>query len=233
MKRTYLRFCLHFSRTPVPASSDTIVLYTVFLARSLSPSSLSGYLNIVKQMHLEQGCPDPLDCYGLRAVKKGIHRQLGRPPKQKLPITPELLRKMHLHLDLQKSMDRAFWAACLVAFYAFLRKSTLLPKSGSTKDATKALCVKDISIQTDGTMLTLHVRHTKTIQFGQRNLVIPIAAVANSTLCPVKAVTNMLLDLRAVSLQGDQPLFSFMLPQGAIGFLTFTLFVKKLQNTLI
>jgi hypothetical protein len=55
-------------------------------------------------------------------------RLMGKPPKQKLPITVPIL------IDLVKSLsdhpsDLAFRTACLIAFFGFLRKSTLLPAS--------------------------------------------------------------------------------------------------------
>ena len=235
MKRAYLRFCLHFSQTPVPATKESIVLYTVFLARSLTPASIPGYLNIVKLMHLERGLPDPLDSWELQTVKKGIKCTLGRPPRQKLPLTPELLHRIHHHLNHQDSQDKAFGAACLIAFFAFLRKSTLLPKSVSQKDISKALCVKDLQILPSDSMLTLHIRHTKTIQFGQRNLEIPIAAIPNSVLCPVTAVTTMLSDITPGSISGDHPLFSFKSSNGdnPISCLTYSSFIRKLKSTLM
>lgn len=232
MKRAFLRFCLHFGCTPVPAAPQTIIYYTVFLARSLSPSSIPGYLNIIKLMHAEQGLPDPLDNWELHSVNKGINRCLGRPPKQKLPITVHILHKIYDHLDLSNSMQGAFWTASLVAFFAFLRKSTLLPKSSSPNDIVKSLCVKDLTLEPNGSLLMLHIRHTKTIQFGQRHLDLPISAASDSVLCPVNAVVRMLSHFTPGSLIGDHPLFSYKDSQGNTTFLTHLTFVKLLRALL-
>ena len=232
MRRAYLRFCLHFGRSPVPATKSTIIMYTVFLARSLATTSIPGYLNIIKLMHLDQGLPDPLDIWDLKAVKRGINRTLGRPPKQKLPITPDLLYRMYLQLDKDNPQHMAFWAACLVAFFAFLRKSTLLPKSASPTDISKALCLSDASIEPGDSVLHLTIRHTKTIQFGQRLLHLPVASVPDSVLCPVTAVAKMLAQIITHSVSGNHPLFVFIGSTGTLEYLTYSLFIKLLRSTL-
>ena len=122
MSLAYLRFCLYFGRTPVPADSMTIVVYAVFLTRSLKASSIPGYLNIIRLIHLDAGYSDPLiGNFNLSLVKRGIQRALGSPPCQKLPITPTILMRLKGYLNFNSPFDVVFWAACLVAFYAFLR----------------------------------------------------------------------------------------------------------------
>jgi hypothetical protein len=140
-------------------------------------------------MHLEAGYENPLLDWELGIVKRGIQRLRGSPPKQKLPITLHILSKVYAVLDKNNPKHTAFWAACLTAFYGFLRKSTLLPKS-HRKSPNSSLCVKDVSVQ--GNVVLLTVRHSKTIQFGQRVVTIPLAAVPGSPLCPVTAVCDML-----------------------------------------
>ncbi len=143
MQLAYLRFCAYFGLRSVPAAPTTVVLYVTFLVRTLKPSSLSGYLNIIRLMHAEVGLPNPLVNWELDMVRRGILRCLGQPPKQKLAITLKILQDMHSHLDMSASAMRAFWAACLVAFYAFLRKSSLLPKD--TKRDGHYLCLGDVA----------------------------------------------------------------------------------------
>ena len=43
--KKFLQFCIDYDCVPVPASQDTIVCYVAFLASSLNPSSIGGYLN--------------------------------------------------------------------------------------------------------------------------------------------------------------------------------------------
>ena len=106
------------SASPVPAQPRNIARYTAFLARSLLPTSIPCYLNIVRLIHLEAGYSNPLENnWFLSTVMRGIRRCRGTPPRQKLSITPEILRAIHASLDLDDSINVAFWAACLCAFY--------------------------------------------------------------------------------------------------------------------
>jgi hypothetical protein len=117
--RTYFRFCCFFGCTPVPAERETVCCYAAFLARSLSPSSIGGYLNILRVLHLDAGLPNPLENnWELALIRRGIERQKGVPPKQKLPITLAILREIFARLDhCSSSLDKSFWAACLIAFF--------------------------------------------------------------------------------------------------------------------
>ena len=77
---TYLRFCLHFHLDPIPASNSTLLAYIAFLARSLKPTSINNYLNIVCILHLDAGLDNPLkDNFAILNLKRGIARELGTP----------------------------------------------------------------------------------------------------------------------------------------------------------
>ena len=115
-----------------------LLQYAAFLARSLKPSSISSYLNIIGILHKEFGLPNPLlDNWPLKSLLTGIKRAIGMPPNQKLPITPSLLLRLHATLNFTKSFDSSFWAICLVAFYSLFHKSHLLPMSAQKFDSSK------------------------------------------------------------------------------------------------
>jgi hypothetical protein len=70
----FLRFCLHFALTPVPSQQETLRCYVAFLARSLNPSSIPGYLNVVRLLHLNAGLVNPLkDNLELLCSGEGLH----------------------------------------------------------------------------------------------------------------------------------------------------------------
>ena len=78
---------------------------------------------------MEAGLSNPLEQnWELLLLKRGVNRQKGKPPVQKLPLTLDILRKIFHLLDTRLPADAAFWVALLVGFYGFLRKSTLLPE---------------------------------------------------------------------------------------------------------
>ena len=231
MHNAYLRFCIYFGLRPVPASSQKVVAYTAFLARSLKPTSISAYLNYIRLLHLDNGFVNPLlNNFLLDSVKKGIKREKGLPSNQKLPITPSVLLDIYRQLDMKCNFDIAFWAACLVAFYSFLRKATLLPRN--IKDLQKALSINDLTFKDDIAVLT--VRQTKTIQFGQWILTIPLCSQKDSVLDPVKALLVMLKGVPPQHRDKDMqtPLFSFVDVMGNMSCLCYDTFVKCLKSSL-
>ena len=145
---TYLRFCYYMGYPPAPVDQSHLLQYAAFLARSLKPSSIRGYLNIIGILHKEFGFPNPLlDNWPLKSLLTGKNRALGSPPNQKEPITPAILLRLHSCPNFTSSFDASFWAICLVAFFGMFRKSHLLPKLASNfnpahqitrSDSTKA-----------------------------------------------------------------------------------------------
>jgi hypothetical protein len=45
----------------------------------------------------------------------------------------------------------------------------------------------------DSNFIIINISWSKTIQFGERNLVVPLINIPDSPLCPVKAYHNMFL----------------------------------------
>ena len=105
-------------------------------------------------------------------ILRGIQREHGQPTRQKLPITQQILRSIKTQLNLNLSADITFWAACLVAFFSFFRKSNLLPPSAAGFDKNCHLRRKDVILCSWGVVLV--VRWSKTIQFRQKRLLIPL-----------------------------------------------------------
>ena len=159
----------------------------------------------------------------LQNLKRGINRELGTPPKQALPITNEILLSIKCHLSPWISADIAFWAACLIGYYGFLRKSTLLSKT-LLKPEEKCLLRRDMTMPSND-LAVLYVRHTKTIQFGEKVLKIPFVACKNVELCPLQALKNLFI---VCSKNTNDPLFSYR--RGTeISWWTHQSFVKKLR----
>ena len=206
-KRSYLSFCLAMGYPPVPVSQVNLARYSAFLARRLSPNSINKYLNIIRILHLELGFPDPLkENWMLNTVLKGVARLKGLQIHRKLPISPSLLLGIRKRLNLGTLHDSVFWAICLVAFFAFFRKSNLLPPSNKTFDPTKHLCRRDITIFRGG--IQVQVRWSKTIQFAERLLYVPLPDLGNHPLCPVRAVLHAFAFTRGAPLRGS----AFVLP---------------------
>jgi len=110
-RNSSLRFCQHMGYPPVPAQPAHICQYAAFLARTLKATSIPNYLNIISILHKEFNLPNPLaNNWALQSLLTGIKRVKGQPPAQKLPITPDVLKKIYFQLNLRNSFDASFWA---------------------------------------------------------------------------------------------------------------------------
>ncbi len=139
-------------------------------------------------MHLEWDLPNPLQHnFRLSSLLRGARRHLGDYQRQKRPITPELMKVIYTQLNLTTPLDANVWAICLCMFYGLLRKASVLPNTPHDT-SNRALCRKDVRFHTWG--VTLIIRATKTIQFQERCLEIPLPRVTTAMWCPVSALLN-------------------------------------------
>ena len=219
----------------MPCTAHHLLRYVVFLARTLASSSIPCYLNIVRILHLQHGFPNPLEeplfKYQKTLLMRGIMRINSKAVSQKLPITPAILNLIFEQLDLTVSLDATFWAACLVAFFSFFRKSNLLVPSAAAFDPQKHLRRSDIHLFKWGIML--FVRWSKTIQYRNRTLLVPVPRVEHSKLCPLSAVVHA-FKLAGVlrSTEHDLgPAFTYQ-KNGALTPLTYSVFTHKLKLSL-
>ena len=127
--------------------------------------------------------------------------------RQALPVTPRILADILRYLDLASPKDSTFWCLCLFAFLAVARKSNLVPTRVDNFNPTRQLTRADVKVTPS--CLFLRFTWTKTIQFGQRHLHLPLMAIPGSAFCPVRAYENM---CRLVPGKQTQP--AFMIWQG-------------------
>jgi len=220
-------FCERMAYTAVPATRATITRYAAFLARSLKFNSIKQYINIVRIMHLEWDLPNPLqDNFFISGVLCGIRRSIGDIVHSKLPITPRILLTILARLNLSTPFDANFWSICLIMFYGLLRKASVLP-SVINSDMDKTMCRDDITFHPWG--ILLHVRTTKTIQYQERTLDIPIPRYKKSPLCPVQATFHAFSCVSKP--QGRTPAFMIPGPSGLVP-ITGPMFVRRLNQCL-
>lgn len=143
-------------------------------------------MSVVKLLHAENKLPDPLEDFQLKCVLQGLKRELGVKANKKLPVTPKILREFLSYLDMNSTLDTAIWAAALLSFYAMLRRSNVTAKYATLAKNKHILSRADVSL--DGEGVTVTIRWSKTIQFKDRNLVLPLPRLHNNPLCPFLAV---------------------------------------------
>ena len=118
-----------------------------------------------------------------------------------------MLLQLHGRLKLTSSADASFWAICLVAFYGMFRKSHLLPVSPALFDPRKQLTKADFKIFPWGVLIT--IRWSKTIQFRERIVEIPLPRIPRSKLCPTAVIVNA-LRLTALGSTSDSQAFNWV-----------------------
>ena len=176
--KKYLGFIDEFadSHSPIPCSAEQAALYASWLARTLKYGSITNYLSGLNNFLCMNGSPE-LDYsnYVLTSTLRGIRRKLGDAPKQAAPVLPSMLLGMFSFLTVNPG--HVSWrAAVLCCFRGLLRKCQV-----TLSDST--LHRGDFRIMEWGMIITL--RRTKTIQFRQRVLQIPIARCSDIRLCAV------------------------------------------------
>jgi hypothetical protein len=226
-RNAYLRFCIFYDLCPVPADQLTLRTYVAFLARSIKPVCISGYLNIIRITHLEAGLENPLEAnFELSMIKRGVSRQLGSPPVQMLPIDVPILKKLALVYDLSRADNICFWAALMLGFYGMLRKSSLLLKY-SDSPSEMGLCRSDL-INMTADSFVLVVRRSKMNQFGRRTHQLPFIVCDDASVCPVRAVLKHLVTSK---LSPSANLFSYV-QDGKTMMWNHASFVAKLRRGL-
>lgn len=186
-----MAFCLYFALIPVPAAAETLQLYVQFLSRSFScVSSIKNYVNGVKLLHLYNAVEFPHnDSFELSLLYKGLSRQKLHCVKQVLPITPSILVSFLKFLDMKSPLDITLWCCFVLAFFLFARKSNMVPPSVKSFDNRKHLQRKNLILKPWGLLICF--KWSKTLQFGERKLIIPISAIPGSPLCPALAFSKM------------------------------------------
>jgi len=218
-------FCLYFTLLPVPATVNVLSLYTQFLSRSFkSVTSVKNYINGVRILHLRIDVPFPSLDYSFQLLLKGLKRLNPHEERRALPITPNILLRIFLVLDLNSSFHRALWACFLICFYMFARKSNMVPPSATLFDLSKHLARGDIFRSSTG--LVVLVKWSKTIQCGERHLLVPLLQVASSPLCPRRAFDFMVNRLPASK---ASPAFVYTDSRGEVVTLTHGVLVSSLR----
>jgi integrase len=223
----YRKFCADWGCQEFPASLRTILMYMEWLGRQFSAAStIRNYLYGVKFWHIINGLSgEQFDGYVVKRMHKGLEKKLKHKKKQALPITPEVLLDIKKVLDLELPWDCTKWALYLTAFFLVCRKSNLVPLSVRQFDSSKQLT--RAHFQQTGEDLSVVLTWTKTIQFNERKLVVPILTIKGSQLCPVEAFRRM---CQLVKVPDNGPAFARIDKVGKVVPITYNVFLKELRK---
>ena len=222
--RQYIFFTFYFKLEPLPANVGTLVCFMEFMARTSGHPHLKHLLSSVKFLHEALDLKFPANSFQLDMTMQGLKRRLAKVPFQVLPISPVILRKMFLHLDMNNLQDRALWCSYLLSFYGLLRKSSAVPKS-ATFNVNKVLVRRNVSVDLQNNMVYLYLGHGKTNNFCTRDVLIPIPGNDDPAMDPVRHLSAL---FSAVPARAADPAFTF----AAGRFVNYSIFTTRLKALL-
>ena len=183
----YLDFCLEFKLPPVPAEGIQLRRFVQYLADSPSISSfqtLNNYSWGVKTFHKLLGLEPPSTTEFLTALLlKGLKLALARPIAQAEPITPKILVQMSYRVDFRYKEQLTAWVALLYGFHMLLCKSNLVLDTQKEFDPEKQLARKNICLAHNAILVS--IEWSKTLQYKEKILPVPLIPIANKIICPV------------------------------------------------
>ena len=223
--RTWIFFCHHFGFPIYPAEVRHLILFMEFNSQTSGYAHLKHLLYCVKYLHMCKDLPFPSESFELETTLQGLKRRLAGTVNQVLPITPPILRKIHAKLNLNRIADLAIWCCFLITFYCLLRKANSVPE-GPGYDTNQILARRHIRFDHSSKMVLVFVGWSKTNQFGNRDLVVPIPANNDPALDLYRHLNAL---FSKVQVADDMPAFTYTKSK----FVTYTSFTTRLKSLLM
>lgn len=173
--RQFRAWCERNALIPLPASPQTLILYSTDLAKNHEKkwNTLSRRLAAISQLHSQAGYESPTRSWAVKQFLQGLRRELGTAPVRKKPVLVADLQQILKQIPdtLLGKRDRAL---LLLGFTGAFRRSELV-----------GLDAEDIEEQRDG--IVLNIGRSKTDQEGEgRKLGIPYGG--DEATCPIRAL---------------------------------------------
>ena len=208
-----------------PAQVHHLILFLEFNSKTSKYEHLKHLLYCVKYLHMCKDIPFPSGSFELETTLQGLKRRLSGTVNQVLPITPEILRKLYAKLNTSRLADLAIWCSFLVTFYCLLRKANSVPE-GSDYNVDKILARKHIRFDHQNKMVLIFVGWSKTNQYGNRDLVVPVPSNSDPALDLYRHLSAL---YSKVQINDEKPAFSFSKSK----FVSYTSFTTRLKSLLL
>ena len=227
--RQWVCFVVFFGLKLLPARSEDLVLFAELMALSSGYDHIKAVISSIGFLHKNLGVPFPNESFQLKVTLQSLKRRLAKAPNQALPISPAHLIAMYRYIDLDNPQDLAVWCCILVGFFGLLRKKSICPEDSDSLDPAKILTVRKVAIDKSQGIALLYINFAKTMQFGQRDLTIPLLSSQSKALDPVFHLDLLFTRTKAPL---DHPAFSYRTSSGSLTFVTHKMFTQKLKTLL-
>lgn len=210
-----------------PADEWQLIRYGRYIADTVtSYDTVVNYISGVRKLHLLAGYPVvPMSAANLSQFLRAIKFELAHPIKQAIPMTPQLLRNIFNHVNLNQDHDVVCYTAVLLGFYLFLRKSNLVPESKATYSAKEQLSRSNVKM--GGSVVLVEIEWSKTIQYQEKVMLLPLIPATDTRICPV---LWLMLMLQRVKAEPGDALFSVRNKGGKVVPLTYNQLAKWLKE---
>lgn len=187
--KKYLQFCDDIKVCALPASPQTVCRFLVYLSRYAKFTTINNYLSAIVMLHRFYGYPaDFREIFLIKLVLEGLRKILGDEQHHMISLTPHQFVQMYSRMA-HTTENETMWTALMLCFRTLLRKSNVIPDS-----AGKGIHVirrKDIIFNSNGCVIM--VNSSKTLQYRERVLKIPVAAIDNPVFCVVSRLKSHFL----------------------------------------
>ena len=175
--RSFLLFCVYFQFKPMPATIECVCLFGQFLSCSFKAvTSIQNFSCGVSTLHALLDVPFPgTDNIELKLTLEGLKRLKSHATRQCAPLSPHILCRVHVLLELSAPFDVTLLALLLLVFFTLSRKSNLVVTGQKAFDRNRQSCRSDVLIGEMG--LLVQFSWSKTNQFGSRVLLVPVLAI--------------------------------------------------------
>lgn len=200
----------------IPLCNEEILKFFVAHCHAnlhITSTTIKSYLAGVRNHYITHGLGNPLctnegePYHQLELIIRGIKKTEVPRRVSRQPVTPDIL--LAICRSLQKGlfgpyMDQMMQAACLLAFFGFLRCGEFTTYS-KVYDPETHLSLQDITFM-DEKELRVNLKVSKTDPF-RKGCSIRIYKTNHKTLCPYTAIFRYLVTRKSVSYSPEDPLF--------------------------
>ena len=183
----YEKFCNRYLLEYFPCDNKQLCRFGQHLSSTFeSPDSVTNYLSGVRMCLALLGLQIPdVNDRQIKMFTTGLRRIMPHAIKQAELVTPELLLRLSKVINYRDQVQLVAWTGPLLGFYMFLRKSNLVPDTMDTFDREQQFCRSDLNLLGTDRAMMCEIRWSKTIQYKQKVLQLPVLPAKNKAICPV------------------------------------------------